>query len=350
MPETGTSAPDARGSPYLPALDGWRAVSISLVMAHHLGWGGFLLGRLGVLCFFSISGLLITGRLMHEWRSTGRVSFKAFYVRRAFRILPPALMYLGVVSLLAAFGWTSVTRAGVLGGLFFVRNYVVTENWNTAHFWSLSVEEQFYIVWPALLVLVGLRRGRWLTPLLAVGATAWRYWDSRSHFLYHLLQLPSLADNVNRSDYVAESILWGCSFALWLDGRQLRNRAWVGWGCVGLMVMLAVQVAHPEARHGAFLLSLIPAILVAMTSHMPGGWLTRILEFPPLRWIGRLSYSLYLWQQLFLSDGSPARRVGSVLIVFACAAGSYYLVERPSIRRARHLLKSGASEMDIKTA
>jgi peptidoglycan/LPS O-acetylase OafA/YrhL len=161
-------------STYIPTLDGSRALSIALVIMHHtqvrceLPFLGALLravnhfGEIGVELFFGISGLLICSRLLDEETTHGQISIKSFYVRRFFRILPAAFFYLLVVAILALFRFIPLRAIDWFGALFFFRNYVMLFeylhhsplglHWYTGHFWSLSMEEHFYLVLPAILV------------------------------------------------------------------------------------------------------------------------------------------------------------------------------------------------------
>ncbi len=167
-------------------LDGWRACAILFVIACHSqpdcnpAW----LGKLGVDIFFGLSGFLITTLLLAESLAEGRIDLLAFYRRRAFRILPPALVFLTVIGL----GGLFKTRLEVVAALFFFRNYLPIQHatYATAHLWSLAIEEQFYLLWPGLLVLAGAASmQRWIGhAALLIGL--WRIyaasapWASRS--------------------------------------------------------------------------------------------------------------------------------------------------------------------------
>ncbi len=151
---------------YLPTLDGWRAIAIALVLFTHVRLPGGALqqispyGAMGVHLFFAISGFLITNRLLED-----RSGLRAFYVRRAFRILPAAFLYLAVLFALGFVGgWIPLNAGQLWASAFFYRNYYVLpadQGWYTGHYWSLSVEEHFYLLWPALLLWLGTRRARW---------------------------------------------------------------------------------------------------------------------------------------------------------------------------------------------
>src|ERR1700689_5076995 len=189
------SNPASKQSTYIPTLDGWRAVSIGLVIMHHsevrcnLPVLGALLhavsnfGEVGVEVFFAISGLLICSRLLEEESRSGQISVRGFYVRRAFRILPAALFFLLVIAILAAFHVIPLLALDWFGALFFFRNYVMlieylhhsplAMHWYTGHFWSLSMEEHFYLILPAVLV-VFKRTRRWVIAGMAIACALWR--------------------------------------------------------------------------------------------------------------------------------------------------------------------------------
>src|ERR1700728_4808234 len=177
------SNPAFNQSTYIPTLDGWRALSIVLVILHHSQLrctvpilGPLLqalanLGEVGVELFFAISGLLICSRLLDEESRSGRISVKGFYTRRFFRILPAAIFYLLVVATLAMFHVIPLFPLDWFGALLFFRNYAMlfeylrhsplALHWYTGHFWSLSMEEHFYLVLPGVLVFFKKTR-RWI--------------------------------------------------------------------------------------------------------------------------------------------------------------------------------------------
>lgn len=165
--------PGANKSGYIAALDGWRGIAISLVLVYHSllhanlsGYpkltrlAGLLdhLGPFGVLIFFMISGYLITGRLIADHKKTGRLSLRQFYYKRVFRILPLAYLYLLVIGLAGAFHLISLKK-GDWASVVFLTNYFTDRSWYTGHFWSLSIEEHFYLLWPpSSRCLAGVRR------------------------------------------------------------------------------------------------------------------------------------------------------------------------------------------------
>src|SRR5579863_595725 len=194
---------------HLPTLDGWRAVAIAMVLFCHARLPhGFLApfsmyGALGVDLFFAISGFIITYRLLDEHRLTGTISLRAFYTRRAFRILPAALAFLACISVLGlAWHVIPLDKSQIAASLFFFRNYYsspVAQSWYTGHFWSLSVEEHFYLLWPGLLVWAGVRRIPWLAASLAIGVALWRGLDQ--HYQWIAAWAPDLRGSPERTDY-----------------------------------------------------------------------------------------------------------------------------------------------------
>src|SRR3984885_2047795 len=191
-------------SAYLPTLDGWRALSISLVILHHsqiqlavpvigpLFSTLAQFGEVGVELFFAISGLLICSRLLDEESRAGQISVRSFYIRRFFRILPAAIFYLLVIAILAAFQVIPVFPKDWFAALFFFRNYAMLFeylnhsplplHWYTGHFWSLSMEEHFYLVLPAVLVIFKRTR-RWVLAGIAISVALWRM--VLTHVMHH---------------------------------------------------------------------------------------------------------------------------------------------------------------------
>ena len=343
---------------YLPTLDGWRALAILAVIVDH----GFEFGKRfpslfaitrigpnGVSLFFAISGFLICSRLLEEENVTGHISLAGFYIRRASRILPPAMLYLAIIGILSMAGIIIVSPWEWWSSLLFFRNYLpqhmIRPGWGayTVHYWSLAVEEHFYLLWPGLLVLSRPKRAKWLAAGLAVAVACWRSWDLRHQFFerhVHGLLFGS------RTDVRLDGLLLGCLAALLLADPGLRAiflrtmKTWLWCGCV--LTYLGLQIVFRRHYYTIFESALL-AIVVATTVLRPQTWVGRILELGWMRWIGRLSYSLYLWQQLFLVPGAARPwswlqkfPVNCVLLV-GVAALSYRFVERPLIRLGHRL-------------
>jgi peptidoglycan/LPS O-acetylase OafA/YrhL len=351
---------------YRPTLDGWRAIAILLVMFEHAGGALFypgarfanstwyaisLHGTFGVDVFFGISGLLICGRLLDESEKTGGISLRSFYIRRVFRIIPPAFAYLLTVGLLSIAGLIIVSPREWLSSLFFSRNYIIMApgtGWYTGHFWSLAVEEHFYLIWPAALLTLGASRARRFTPWLAIAVALWRVVD---YAYFHGQIWPGVLSNLiyERTDTRFDGLLWGCWIALIASVPAYRaffSRPYAGLMITGLLLALIGLIAlNPGVQTGCESF-LVPVILIGTVLN-PGLLLSRILEASPLRWIGKISYSLYLWQQLFLGSVNHPPPLGwlqefplNLVAVFVCACASYYLLERPLVAIG-HSLSAG---------
>jgi peptidoglycan/LPS O-acetylase OafA/YrhL len=342
-------------SGYMPTLDGWRAISIVLVVLRHTRIsipipviGPFLeqvseFGESGVYIFFAISGVLICGRLLQEERNHGSISLRNFYIRRAFRILPPALLYLLAIAILSP--TLGVSKLEWFSALFFFRNYVplahIAAYWFTGHFWSLAVEEHFYLLLPGILVFFPRRRV-WVLAGLICAVIVWRFWlahyahdypSRRTDAVIDALLIPALIA------FAAESERYACYLRKFLT--PLVSLALVAIYVALLFNKLPFNLAMRN--------TILPLVLLSTAQH-PANLVGRILESAPLRWIGQLSYSLYLWQELFFCDRWwtgplplgmlqqwPLKLVG----LLGCAVISYYLLERPMMRLGHRIASSG---------
>jgi peptidoglycan/LPS O-acetylase OafA/YrhL len=353
------TAKDKR-SGYLPSLDGWRAIAILSVICYHDRVHQLWIfstslihqyGDLGVDLFFAISGVLICSRLLEEERVTGGISLKGFYIRRIFRICPPAWLYLVVYLLLSLFHLLPVDVGGLLASFLMVRNFWVgiagdvPRTWYTIHFWSLSVEEHFYLLLPSLLIFVKRRRA----VLLGALSAAVMLWVM---LVTHYTALHAQGV-VLRTDMRIHALLIPAMFAVLLTRQSVRAFV-VRWLHPWVAVLLFAAAFLFFTQTHVHLLSLatmfvIPVgfpLLVISTMLHPKSIGCRILEWWPLRFVGHISYSLYLWQQMFFAGGrAPATWPLSVLQVFplnylaafACATASYYLIEKPLIRVGHRL-------------
>jgi len=369
---------------YIPTLDGWRAIAILSVMAAHEtahlvapwpGWDGcpadyiIRFGVRGVDLFFAISGFLICSRLLEEKAELGRISLRNFYIRRACRILPPAFVYLAGVGLLSALGMLPITGRELTSCLLFFRNYLpfaysgltgACRGWYTLHFWSLAVEEHFYLIWPGLLVMAGIRRARWFAGALALIVAAWRWWGFHHLSCAHD-NLSSVAFDF-RTENRLDALLLGALVALIMSVptyRAVLRRAIKPVTTAALIVVVVLLIRY-NPHLALFWRSLMLPLIIAGTVMYPTSFLGRLLEMLWARWVGRISYSLYLWQQLFLVSAQTVHpfplgilQEFPVNIAASCAlaAASYYVVERPLIRIGHKLappVKSGRT--DLKTS
>jgi peptidoglycan/LPS O-acetylase OafA/YrhL len=301
--------------------------------------------------FFSISGLLICSRLLDEESRSGAISVRNFYLRRSFRILPAAFLYLAALATLAAFHLIPLPAWDWFGALFFFRNYVMLHayvqhsplalHWYTGHFWSLSMEEHFYVLLPAVLV-VFIRTRLWVLGLLTVAVTLRRWY--LAHVLHANYQLNF------RTDTHVDALLIPAMIALALYPvarnplAQNRIPAWSFPLFVGAEVAL---LAFPVPLFFT-LQAVVIAFMILSTVLHPRSAPGRLLESLPIRWVGRISYSLYLWQQLFfggdVAPGLPPlvwlrQPPWNLIALLTCATFSYYLIERPLLRFGRNFIR-----------
>ena len=335
-------------SSYLPTLDGWRTVAVLLVVGYHgspaaIHWLSFFnYGHHGVNIFFGISGFLICSRLLNEEERCGKISLRNFYIRRAFRILPAAFIYIGFINLMAAFSvMTPPTAIESLASCFFFRNLLPPGHSTsyTGHYWSLAVEEHFYLVWPAFLLLAGSKRALRLTPLLAIGFEVWRYVDTE----FGLTNLDGLLF-YQRTDRCLDCLLWGCALALLVRRPGWRERLTritaMPWWFAYLGALIFVWV-YPLPSSLVLESMLIPLVVLGTVLH-PLTPVGRFLEWQPMAWFGRLSYGVYLWQSALFVGRYQAPvdlqvwPVNAVALV-AVAAISYYAIEKPLIAAGRRM-------------
>lgn len=342
---------------YLPTLDGWRAIAISMVVLSHAlttdsvrdGSGSFInlltfrLGTFGVILFFAISGYLICTRLLVEEETYGFISLRSFYIRRVFRILPAAYAYLALIAFLAAAGLISVNKADLWRAALFYSNYVPPNSWFVGHFWSLAIEEHFYLIWPPILVLAGRRRAAWACVTLIVVSLVLRYLATQD--------LPEGSDLPGYTQFRLDAFMVPCILAILLRSperaRQFTNamKPWVWIGVIGILVGgIALGVVFPDWRdpQRALQSAALP-VLIAATAHRPNDWFARLLQMRPIEYLGRISYSVYLWQQLVfglppflgLSRGAWPRTLMEVALILILAAATRRWVEEPMIALGR---------------
>lgn len=325
-----------------PALDGLRAIAVAMVLFNHtaLPYSGTA-GTVGVTVFFVLSGFLITRLLLEEWDTRREISLSRFYIRRALRLMPAMVLYV-IVTAVVAVRYDERLEQVLWAGLY-VTNIVRTFGEYvtlTPHTWSLAMEEQFYLAWPALMialltVLRFSRRGLALALLAMIGLSlAYRYWLIGAGASLQRLHNDPLV--------VAFSLLVGCLLAVVV--------AWRGWrflGGIAFAASLAVLISLCGQDKGAWVYGLmVPvttlasavAILVVVRDGRGPRWVHAVLTWAPLRGLGKISYGLYLWhytvyyvvkQQLPGAEPSQVwtRVVVEVLLSVAVATLSYHLLE-----------------------
>ena len=365
---TGESASVPSGSArgdYRPALDGVRAVAVLLVIAFHvtnkMPAGGFL----GVDVFFVLSGYLITTLLLRENDRRGRVRLLDFWGRRARRLLPAVLILVAACAAVVAFSAPLSTyparRSDMLSTLLYYANWhfiATSQSYFAAaagasplrHTWSLAIEEQFYVAWPLIFIvtlrLAAGRRRAVLGVILVLAA-------------YSVIRMAALADLVDPTrsyygtDTRAQSLLIGAALAVllmsrpaWLAAPSARKAAaWAAPVCSVVFVLAILLLDEKSAFYydgGSALFAIAVATGLWALETRPKSPIGALLSSGPVRWIGSISYGLYLWHwPLIIWLGDPrfrlahhARQALEVLATFAIATLSYELVERP-IREGR---------------
>jgi peptidoglycan/LPS O-acetylase OafA/YrhL len=331
----GTATPNGlEGEPgklgYVPALDGIRGVAILLVLGYH-AYGHPSGGFFGVDIFFVLSGFLITTLLLEELADTGRVSFSRFYIRRARRLLPALIPFLFVVVLFHR-AEPGKAAADLTAGLFYATNIVRAAGTSQTlptigHLWSLAEEEQFYLLWPAMLVVVMRWRPHRLAFFLAVSAA-----------LVAVYRVALIAGGATHEriyfapDSHADPIIIGCLIAVIRSrGLLIRSKVWLA-----ALPVLIVFVATMEHYTTASLLIGTTAVALGAGALIVAALdvcslTARVLAFRPLVWVGTISYSLYIWQQLvYKFTPSPTL---SVFLSTLVAWLSYRFVEQRFRRR-----------------
>ena len=353
----------------VPSLDGWRALSIVLVLAEHtkhtanfpasldLIQKWLFDANLGVRCFFVISGLVITVLLLREWRiNNGIISLGDFYIRRILRIIPVYLVFLLFVFLLTQVTALSIPLRDWLADLTFTTNFFPS-SFVTGHLWSLSVEEQFYLLWPLALIGILSRRSPLLFGsicLLSVAVIA-----PVSRVVSYVHRADGYANPIyspfsffNYFDSIAAGC--GCAFLIFFkpDWMSKVKANWIPISLTGTLLVICPHVLSRLFLAGKLTVPFSPSmqavglslvILASVTN--PGGIPFKILNTRAVIIVGILSYSLYIWQQPFctktaafgLSNLSWLTFKTWLIPVFGTAVVSYYALERPFIELRRRL-------------
>lgn len=343
----------------IESFDGLRAFAILLVIAGHtfdnLVPAGVIPGPVvavlgnstfGVRLFFVLSGYLITTLLMHEQSTRGVVSLWNFYIRRTLRIFPALYAYLCVIALVVGMGWLSISKQQFIAAASYTWNYGAlwitdgTEagSWFLGHLWTLALEEQFYLFWPIAFVLLPSRASNAAPWVIAACLPFVRV---ATYFL-----VPEWRGLLGMMFHTAiDSILIGCGFALARTMISVRlqqfpiSTAWIVLSAVPLLIspLLRLQFGGEYAVTVGFTIDAVcvGSLLVLLHEERAPAIALSLLKLPVLQWVGRLSYSLYLWQQPFLTPLN-ATFTSTIPWCFAMALAaaccSYYFVEMPVLR------------------
>ena len=364
--ETGTSAPQQESiapphSLYIPSLDGIRAISFFLVFFSHSTLGDIVPGGFGVSIFFLLSGFLITTLLRLEFDRYRRISLGSFYLRRVLRILPPLYVSLALAMVLWRIGkgHPAIPLAGTVAQALQVSNYyeifatpAITIP-GTAVLWSLAVEEHFYLLFPLLYLWMCPRfsgyRQAFILIMLCAAALAWR---CILYFYFHA----SFAHTFYATDTRFDSILFGCVFAV--VANPVLHDPLHEW-CIrrmelilplSIIVLLGTFLYREQSfretlRYSLQGLALIPLFIAAI--HYQKSWPVRFLNLPWVRFLGVLSYSLYLCHFIIIESIKSVWTANLVLVhavALACslifATAVHYWIERPSTRIRKRLSKA----------
>jgi peptidoglycan/LPS O-acetylase OafA/YrhL len=365
------------GHRYFPALDGLRAFAVAGVIAYHFGFHWADGGYLGVDLFFVLSGFLITSLLASEWVSTKRIGLRSFWARRARRLLPAVLVLLLVLSLYDWLGGPNIAsdtfRPDAIATLFYYANWHLIfthQSYFTQflapsplkHTWSLAIEEQFYLVWPLIaLVMFRLAKRRRshgprafprrlaliVTTVLAAASAG------EMALLFHQGVDPSRI--YYGTDTRSFELFIGAILALVVTARPDHSpRVRRALHVVGPLAAVALGVlwvtagddlGNPSAwmyRGGLVVAGILAALIIAAVAQPQSGLLGVVLSVAPLRWIGRISYGLYLWHwpvYVLMTDVTTGLSGATLLLArlgatVGAATASFYLIERP-VRRYR---------------
>ena len=332
---------------YIAPLDGMRAVAILLVVVAHFGFGNVIPGGFGVTIFFFISGFLISRLLIAEYVKNGGINIRYFYIRRLLRLGPALLTMLFIIAIANMFMGLTVPGHELLAGLTYTMNYYLIVHQSDpvlpiGVLWSLAVEEHYYLLYPLLLALLWRKKTRFLKYLVlaCIVALIWRT------VLFQLLHL-SAEYTYKATDTRFDSILYGAILAAALEVQPAaywikRSDALLPLGAALVVMLFTFLGRNAEfretIRYSLQGMALIP-IFYGILYGSRLAPLRTLLAAAPMIWIGRVSYSLYLWHapvHNYILVGFPQMSLTATYalalpLTFLVAAASYYLVERPFV-------------------
>jgi peptidoglycan/LPS O-acetylase OafA/YrhL len=350
---SGLSASGAKSAKYIPAIDGMRAIAILVVVTSHLVTNE-LPGGLGVTLFFFVSGYLITGLLIDEYDTSGAIDIKYFYIRRFMRLAPALLTMVAVVSLtyFMVFDITSIKE--IIAAVFYFMNYYQIVGGAMpiplGPLWSLAIEEHFYLVFPLVIALAWRFQKKLFVSLVGVCVLV---------LVWRMIVVAGGADDFRTfigTDTRIDSIVYGALLAigirlkLQLDWLTSRSALVAGIGLLLASLVIRNPVFRETVRYSLQGIAFIPLFYYAISVESP---VKRALENPVALWIGKLSYSLYLWHfpvLVFVKTQLPTGNLAVRGIVIAalsllCAAISYYFVETPlRLKNGTHSPRSSLRE------
>lgn len=327
-----------RDGQYVPALDGLRGVAITIVLLSHFV-SGFFPGGFGVTLFFFISGYLITGLMIDEFDRNGTVAISSFYMRRFLRLAPALIMMVCLTSISCWIAFEKTSTAEIFAAVFYYINYFIILGGAMplpfAQLWSLAIEEHYYLVFPLVFSLTWKNQRQFLIGLILLCSTilAWRYFlvehgadETRVHIA---------------TDTRIDSILFGAILAVAVKSASnwttVYGPLWFAGGLALLVSSFVIRNAEfrETLRYSLQGMALIPIVYAVLFSQR-FKFARSVLEFAPLVWIGKLSYSLYVWHyavipfaaKLIPTTNPVAHAAINILASLLMAILSFYLVER----------------------
>lgn len=335
---------------HIRGYDGLRGLSVLFVLLSHLGlywhlpdtelwrqrvWP-LIAGETGVYVFFALSGFLITTLLLKEKARTGTISFQRFYIRRFLRLSPPLFCLYATLAILMASGLLPSSWLALMCSALYFYNYVPDSIYTNelAHTWSLGVEEQYYLIWPAIMKFLGTSAVLVLASMtIVLSVVLSLFLPDSLHFhgqIFYSLNrwlVPAIAP-----------IMVGAIGAIMLQ----RYEKLVGylteakWPILIASLLYAIPLYAPLLLSKSFFIVQTMGIVVLLIWLFAnqGGTLATILEWRPLAYVGRISYGIYVWQGLFLRNGPGGKLLiqhfpVNIILVFIVAASSYFFIERP---------------------
>lgn len=324
----------------IPSLDGLRTISIALVIIGHssqvLGFSQFAhLGTLGVRVFFVISGFLITGLLLKEIEKTSKINLLKFYLRRTLRIFPPFYFYLLVIFVATMLGFFQIAPKYFLLTSAYVTNYFSSSSWILGHSWSLAVEEQFYLIFPGLLLLLGIRKTKFFLIFLVLFGPIIRIADYRI--------FGSETDWANTGFHInMDALATGCLLALFYS-RLHQNALYKKFLASKFVFIFPLfilffnfQGDHPHIYAvGISAMNIMIALCIDWAVTNYDSIAGKFLNSAPMTTLGMMSYSIYLWQQPFLNPFDSrilTLMPFSFIWIAIMTLISYFFVEKYSLK------------------